>query len=148
VIEHENEYSAPIFIDTSILNSKVVLMLLTNSFLFKHAQTFCHHNPFIFLHDWILEELRPYHEAWAGIPLKGAMAYGLCVHRNGSNLHMHVDQSNTHIISFILHADHDDDPESESWPIIIEDFQGYTNDVFLENGDMFFMRAQNVFMVT
>jgi hypothetical protein len=48
VIEHENEYSAPIFIDTSILNSKVVLMLLTNSFLFKHAQTFCHHNPFIF----------------------------------------------------------------------------------------------------
>ena len=54
---------------------------------------------------------------------------------------MHVDKSNTHIISCILHVDHDDDPESEPWPIVIEDFQGNTNEVVLESGDMLFYES-------
>jgi hypothetical protein len=54
---------------------------------------------------------------------------------------MHVDISKTHIISCILHVDHDDDPESEPWPIVIEDFQGNTNEVVLESGDLLFYES-------
>jgi hypothetical protein len=45
----------------------------------------------------------------------------------------------THIISCILHVDHDED--SEPWPIFIEDFQGNTNEVILESGDMLFYES-------
>ena len=35
---------------------------------------------------------------------------------------MHVDKSQTHIVSFILHIDSSED--AEPWPILIEDFHG------------------------
>jgi hypothetical protein len=41
---------------------------------------------------------------------------------NESRLHVHVDRSATHVISFILHIDSSDD--AEPWPILIEDYQG------------------------
>ena len=88
-----------------------------------------------------LRVLKPMHEAWSGVPLVGSIAYGLRVYRNASSLNMHVDKSHTHIISCILHVDHDDDPESEPWPIYIEDFQGNTNEVILESGDMLFYES-------
>ena len=91
----------------------------------------------------ILEELRPMHEAWAGVDLVGNIAYGLRVYRNGSRLLMHVDKSRTHIISCILHIDHSED--SEPWPIVIEDFQGNTNEVVLESGDMLFYESSKCF---
>merc|ERR1712113_248409 len=47
----------------------------------------------------------------------------------------------THIISSILHVDHDNETDSEGWPIIIEDFQGNTNEVYLESGDMLFYES-------
>lgn len=87
----------------------------------------------------VLRELKPMHEAWAGIPLEGAIAYGLRVYRNTSELNMHVDKLRTHIISCILHVDHSED--SEPWPIFIEDFQGNTNEVVLESGDMMFYES-------
>jgi hypothetical protein len=37
----------------------------------------------------VLNELRPMHEAWAGIPLIGEVAYGLRVYRNQTMLNMH-----------------------------------------------------------
>lgn len=52
---------------------------------------------------------------------------------------MHVDRSRTHIISSILHIDHSED--SEPWPIVIEDFQGNTNEVYLQSGDMLFYES-------
>jgi len=79
------------------------------------------------LNNLVMQELLPLHEAWSGVSLIPNNAYGLRVYREGSNLNMHVDKSNTHIISSILHVDHDKD--MESWPIIIEDFQGNTNEV-------------------
>jgi len=90
-----------------------------------------------------LKVLKPMHESWIGgeIPLEGAIAYGLRVYRDGSSLNMHVDKSATHVISCILHVDHDDEPDSEPWPIVIEDFQGNTNEVFLESGDMLFYES-------
>eukprot|EP01083_Nonionella_stella_P243536 848516_1 len=56
---------------------------------------------------------------------------------------MHLDKSTTHIISSILHIDHgeNDDP----WPIVIEDFHGNTNEVYLESGDMLFYESSKCF---
>ena len=65
-------------------------------------------------------ELHPIVEAWINHDgrgkrrrLVGNNAYGLRIYRNESRLNMHVDQSGTHIISAILHVDHDED--SEPW---------------------------------
>lgn len=120
VIEGDQPGSRPLFIDQHALNHKA------------------------------LEVLKPMHEAWINkhieneedkIELVGAIAYGLRIYREGSSLNMHVDKSGTHIISCILHVDHDDDEDSEPWPIIIEDFQGNTNEVILESGDMLFYES-------
>jgi hypothetical protein len=91
------------------------------------------------LNHKVLQELKPLHEEWSGVPLVGAIAYGLRLYQNNSRLLMHVDKSATHIISCILHIDHSED--SEPWPIIIEDFQGNTNEVVLEAGDMLFYES-------
>jgi hypothetical protein len=90
-----------------------------------------------------LRELQPYHEQWAGIALEGAISYGLRAYQDHSRLLMHVDKSRTHVISSILHIDHSED--SEPWPIIIEDFQGNTNEVVLESGDMLFYESSKCF---
>ena len=81
----------------------------------------------------ILLALLPLHEAWAGVPLVPNNAYGLRVYRNESSLNMHVDKTQTHIISSILHVSHDEN--MENWPLIIEDYQGNTNEVYLEDGE-------------
>jgi len=85
--------------------------------------------------------LLPYAEAWSGKKLTPNNAYGLRVYRNTSNLHMHVDKSNTHVVSIILHVDHDNDEGSEPWPIVIESFDGNTAEVALESGDMLFYES-------
>jgi len=95
------------------------------------------------LNNKALEELKPMHEEWAGVELVGEIAYGLRVYRNDSRLLMHVDKSKTHVISCILHIDHSED--SEPWPIVIEDFQGNTNEVVLESGDMLFYESSKCF---
>ncbi len=99
--------------------------------------------PNVELNQRVLEELKPMHEKWAGVELVGNNAYGLRVYRNNSRLLMHVDKPRTHIISCILHIDHSED--SEPWPIIIEDFQGNTNEVVLESGDMLFYESSKCF---
>eukprot|EP00565_Helicotheca_tamesis_P003132 CAMPEP_0185723832 /NCGR_PEP_ID=MMETSP1171-20130828/538_1 /TAXON_ID=374046 /ORGANISM="Helicotheca tamensis, Strain CCMP826" /LENGTH=359 /DNA_ID=CAMNT_0028391587 /DNA_START=64 /DNA_END=1143 /DNA_ORIENTATION=+ len=86
------------------------------------------------LNQRALRELQPILEAWSGVKLVGNNAYGLRVYRNESSLNMHVDKTETHIISTILHVDHD--LHSEPWPIVIEDYQGNTQEVVLESGDM------------
>jgi hypothetical protein len=70
----------------------------------------------------VLKELQHYPETWVGMELVPYRAYGFRLYRNNSQLHMHVDKSQTHIVSFILHIDSSDD--AEPWPILIEDFQG------------------------
>ena len=104
-------------------------------------------SPSLFLRDQgmnrqILEDMLPLHEAWSGVELVPNNAYGLRVYRNGTNLNMHLDKKETHVISSILHVDHgeNDDP----WPIVIEDFHGHTNEVFLESGDMLFYESSKL----
>jgi hypothetical protein len=70
----------------------------------------------------VLEELQHYPETWVGRELTPALAYGFRLYRNNSQLQMHVDRSQTHVISFILHIDSSED--AEPWPLVIEDFHG------------------------
>eukprot|EP00560_Eucampia_antarctica_P007149 CAMPEP_0197823968 /NCGR_PEP_ID=MMETSP1437-20131217/1285_1 /TAXON_ID=49252 ORGANISM="Eucampia antarctica, Strain CCMP1452" /NCGR_SAMPLE_ID=MMETSP1437 /ASSEMBLY_ACC=CAM_ASM_001096 /LENGTH=294 /DNA_ID=CAMNT_0043423407 /DNA_START=211 /DNA_END=1095 /DNA_ORIENTATION=+ len=86
------------------------------------------------LNHRVMHELLPIHEAWAGVKLVPNNAYGLRVYRKGSTLNMHLDKTETHIISSILHVDHD--PMSDPWPLVIEDFHGNLHEVSLESGDM------------
>jgi hypothetical protein len=45
--------------------------------------------------------------------------------------------------SGIFHVDHSED--SEPWPIVIEDFQGNVNQVYLESGDLLFYESSKCF---
>jgi hypothetical protein len=47
----------------------------------------------------VLTELQTYPESWVGMELEPYRAYGFRLYRNQSQLHMHVDKSNTHIVS-------------------------------------------------
>mmetsp|Transcript_24209 Transcript_24209/g.57271 ORF Transcript_24209/g.57271 Transcript_24209/m.57271 type:complete len:391 (-) Transcript_24209:2842-4014(-) len=81
-----------------------------------------------------LTQLKPILEAWAGIPLTPAIAYGFRLYRNESSLWMHIDRTQTHVISCIYHIDSSDN--AEPWPIVIEDYAGNTNSVILKPGDI------------
>lgn len=82
----------------------------------------------------VLNELQLYPETWANTELTPWGAYGFRLYRNNSKLLMHVDKSDTHVVSFILHIDSSED--AEPWPIVIEDFRGNTHEVILTSGDM------------
>mmetsp|Transcript_6422 Transcript_6422/g.12392 ORF Transcript_6422/g.12392 Transcript_6422/m.12392 type:complete len:274 (+) Transcript_6422:203-1024(+) len=75
--------------------------------------------------------------------LIGNNAYGLRIYKNGSRLNMHVDKSGTHVVSAILHVDHD--ANSKPWPIVIEDYQGNLNEVVLEKGDVLLYESSKCF---
>ena len=79
----------------------------------------------------------------SGIELQPSIAYGIRAYRNDSNLLMHVDKSTTHVISGIYHVDRSDD--AEPWPIVIEDFRGNTNQVYLAPGDVLFYESSKCF---
>ena len=75
-----------------------------------------------------LLELRPIVEAWVNhdqrekrVHLIGNNAYGLRIYQNQSRLNMHVDKSGTHVVSAILHVDHDKDskPWVSEWKLFI-----------------------------
>ena len=91
----------------------------------------------------ILEEMKPMFEWWSGLELVGSIAYGIRAYRNDSNLLMHIDKSSTHVISGIFHVDRSDD--AEPWPIVIEDLQGNTNQVYLAPGDILFYESSKCF---
>ena len=95
------------------------------------------------LTDRVLHELRYYAEEWSGMELTPYRAYGFRLYRNESQLTMHVDKMQTHIISFILHIDSSDD--AEPWPIFIEDLQGRTHEVILTPGDILFYESSKCF---
>lgn len=91
----------------------------------------------------VLRDLRGYAEEWSGLELTPYRAYGFRLYRNHSQLTMHVDKMQTHIVSFILHIDSSED--AEPWPIFIEDFQGRTHEVILTPGDMLFYESSKCF---
>jgi len=40
---------------------------------------------------------------------------------------------------------HDAHPDSEPWPLVLEDFKGNTNEIYLEKGDMLFYESSKCF---
>lgn len=91
----------------------------------------------------VLNELHSYTEEWVGIPLVAHQAYGFRVYRNESQLYMHTDRIETHVVSFILHIDSSED--ADPWPIFIEDFNGRTHEVTLTPGDILFYESSKCF---
>jgi hypothetical protein len=91
----------------------------------------------------ILNEMKPMFEWWSGLEIEASIAYGIRAYRNDSNLLMHADKSSTHVISGIYHVGRSED--AEPWPIVIEDFQGNTNQVYLEPGDVLFYESSKCF---
>mmetsp|Transcript_39576 Transcript_39576/g.105579 ORF Transcript_39576/g.105579 Transcript_39576/m.105579 type:complete len:173 (+) Transcript_39576:494-1012(+) len=53
---------------------------------------------------------------------------------------MHIDRLESLILSSILHIGH----EGADWPLVIEDFQGITHELFLEPGDMLFYESSKI----
>lgn len=76
------------------------------------------------LKEEALGALKPILESWSGVKLEGTSAYGLRVYQHNATLLMHLDKSLTHVISTILHIDHDD---SANWPLVIEVSSSYIN---------------------
>lgn len=87
--------------------------------------------------------MQPILEAWSGIDLVPAIAYGFRLYRNESRLWMHVDRTQTHVVSCIYHIASSDD--ADPWPIVIEDYEGNTNSVVLKPGDMLLYESSKNF---
>lgn len=90
----------------------------------------------------VLYEMQSYAETWSGMDLEPVTAYGFRVYRNESQLYMHVDRPQTHVISFILHIGSSDD--AEPWPLFIEDYHGQTHEVTLTSGDLLFYESSKL----
>ena len=74
-------------------------------------------------------DLRPLHKQFLSLPISpDGDAYCLCLYRNKSKLLMHIDKPETRIIASLLHLGRSED--AENWPIVIEDFNGNTVEVF------------------
>eukprot|EP01038_Epipyxis_sp_PR26KG_P007834 gene7834-10640_t len=87
--------------------------------------------------EWqVLDELKGVHEEWAGVELEPTSAYGARLYQNGSALAMHYDKIETHVISSVVHIDHQYDDESNPWSIEIENHDGEIYSVNLEPGEM------------
>jgi len=56
---------------------------------------------------------------------------------------MHTDRVESHIISIIFHIG--SSPDSEPWPLFIEDFHGRTHEVVLAPGDLLFYESSKCF---
>ncbi len=84
----------------------------------------------------ILQELKPLHEAWAGMELEPTSAYGIRLYQNASSLVMHYDKIHTHVISAIIHVGHEYYDDNKPWPIEIEDHDGVMHAVNLEPGQV------------
>ena len=80
------------------------------------------------------EDLRPLHEAWAGIPLELSACYGIRCYQRGAFLHNHVDRP-THIVSATICVDHSLDAP---WPLHIESNDGEVHQINLEPGEFVF----------
>lgn len=86
----------------------------------------------------------PYHEEWVGgMKLKPTSAYGIRLYQNSTTLACHFDKIQTHVISSIVHIDHEYDEESQPWPIEIEDHDGNLHSVVLERGQTLFYESSN-----
>ena len=98
------------------------------------------YSPSLLIHDpdfdkQLLEDLKPLHEEWSGMKLRGTACYGIRVYQPGSYLFTHVDRIETHHISSTLCVAH---YLNTPWPLYIEDIDGHPHEISMEPGDMVF----------
>lgn len=62
--------------------------------------------------------------------------YGVRRYQNGSVLRMHVDTSNTHVISAIINVNQEDISEGTDWPLLILDHDEKEHWVSMQPGDL------------
>jgi prolyl 4-hydroxylase len=79
----------------------------------------------------LAEELKPLHEAWAGMPLELSYCYGIRCYQRGTYLHNHVDRQ-PHFVSATICVDHALD---SPWPLHIESIDGEVSQINLESGE-------------
>ncbi len=80
----------------------------------------------------LLEELRPFHEQWAGVELVPTAAYGLRDYGRGQTSPLHVDRCESHIITSEIRVDQAVD---RPWPLRIN-VDGDDHDLHLSAGHM------------
>lgn len=82
----------------------------------------------------LAEDLRPLHEAWAGMPLALSYCYGIRCYQRGTFLYNHVDRQ-PHFISSTICVDH---ALNSPWPLHIESVDGQVSQVNIEPGELVF----------
>ena len=86
----------------------------------------------------LMQDLKPRHEAWSGMPLENSACYGIRVYQSGSYLYNHVDHTNTHVVSSTICVDH---RLNSPWPLYIEDHDGIPHEISIEPGEMVFYES-------
>jgi prolyl 4-hydroxylase len=82
----------------------------------------------------LAEDLKPLHEAWAGMPLVLSYCYGIRCYQRGAFLYNHVDRQ-PHCISSTICVDH---ALNSPWPLHIENIDGRVSQINLEPGELVF----------
>jgi hypothetical protein len=52
--------------------------------------------------SWVSDELRPLHEAWAGVGLESSGAYGVRLYRENASMVMHVDKVCVYVCMYVF----------------------------------------------
>lgn len=79
----------------------------------------------------LAEDLKPLHEAWAGMPLGISACYGIRCYQRGTFLYNHVDRR-PHFVSSTICVDH---ALRSRWPLHIEGHDGQVHQVDMEPGE-------------
>lgn len=82
----------------------------------------------------LAEELRPLHEAWAGMPLALSACYGIRCYQRGTFLYKHVDRQ-PHFVSSTICVDHALD---SPWPLSVTGLDGQVSQIDLAPGELVF----------
>lgn len=80
----------------------------------------------------LAEDLRPLHEAWAGVPLVLSYCYGIRCYQRGTFLYKHVDRQ-PHFVSSTICVDRALDAP---WPLSVVDVDGQVTQISTEPGEL------------
>lgn len=82
----------------------------------------------------IKDTMEPIVQKWANVQnINLTSIYGIRSYHKGSNLKMHTDSINTHVLSAVFHID---DRVNEPWPLYIRDNYQREHKIIMEPGDM------------
>jgi hypothetical protein len=92
-------------------------------------------------YKFLLQELLPLHQEWAGTELEPTEAYGPRVYLEGSVLARHVDRVDTHVVASSITIEA---ATNDAWPFVIEDHDRNMHAVNLLAGEMLFFESSRL----